>query len=47
MSLLVDRVVADFAVEVEESRVGHLGVVRDGSVLVEVGILWFIGCLEL
>ena len=41
--LLVDRLVADFSVKVEESRVGHLGVVRDGGSLVEVDISWFIG----
>ena len=44
---MVDCLVAEFDVKVEESRVGHLGVVRNGGALVEVGILWFIGGLEL
>ena len=44
---LVDCLVAEFAVKGEVSRVGHFGVVRNGGALVEVGILWFIGCLEL
>ena len=44
---LVDCLVGESAVKVAESRVGHLGVVRNGDALIEVGILWFIGGLEL
>ena len=46
-SELVDGLVSLVGVKVEKSWVRHLWVVRNGNALVEVGILWFVGGLEL
>ena len=45
--MLVNDLVAEFAVKLKESRVGDFGVVRRQGALIGVGIFWGIGSVRM